>query len=180
MRAATHDGRKVRVFWSAAILALLVDVLTKALAHTLLVRHHSFALIGDLLQLTLAYNPGAAFGLHLGPYSRWVFLLIAAVALLFLWRMYREADAGDRLRALALGLVAGGAAGNLVNRIWSSAGVVDFLDVGLGETRWPTFNFADVAISVGACLLAWALWGEDQRGPDEGPRLVADLPRSMG
>ena len=51
---------------------------------------------------------------------------------------------GDRFRQLALGLVAGGAAGNLVDRIRSRAGVVDFLDVGIGALRWPTFNVADI------------------------------------
>ena len=57
----------------------------------------------------------------------------------------------------------GGALGNLINRIWSTAGVVDFLDVGVGASRWPTFNVADVGVCVGAFLLALVFWGEDRR-----------------
>jgi signal peptidase II len=63
---------------------------------------------------------------------------------------------------MALGLVCGGAVGNLIDRIRSPAGVVDFVDVGVGDLRWPTFNVADMAVSVGAFLLAWVLWGEER------------------
>jgi signal peptidase II len=51
--------------------------------------------------------------------------------------------------------------GNALDRIRSADGVVDFLDLGTGAVRWPTFNLADVAVSVGAFLLAWVLWGDD-------------------
>jgi len=63
---------------------------------------------------------------------------------------------------LALALVCAGALGNLFDRLRSDLGVVDFLDVGAGATRWPTFNVADMAVSVGAILLAWVLWQEDR------------------
>ncbi|MDQ6829695.1 MAG: signal peptidase II [Gemmatimonadota bacterium] len=65
----------------------------------------------------------------------------------------------------------GGAVGNLINRILSARGVVDFLDLGSGTARWPTFNVADIGVSVGAVLLAWVLWREESpRGaPDERP-----------
>ena len=107
------------------------------------------------------HDQGAAFGLHVGPYSRWVFLAVALVAVVILVRMSRSAPPGDRFRQLALGLVAGGAAGNLVDRIRNSRGVVDFLDVGIGIHRWPTFNVADIAVSCGAIALAISLWRED-------------------
>ena len=51
--------------------------------------------------------------------------------------------------------------GNLIDRLRSFFGVVDFIDVGIGDSRWPTFNVADMAVSVGAGLLAWVLWQED-------------------
>jgi signal peptidase II len=63
---------------------------------------------------------------------------------------------------LALALVCAGALGNLFDRLRSDLGVVDFIDVGVGDGRWPTFNVADMAVSVGAVLLAWVLWQEDQ------------------
>jgi signal peptidase II len=67
---------------------------------------------------------------------------------------------------LALGLVAGGAVGNLIDRVRSPRGVVDFLDVGVGALRWPTFNIADIAVSCGAIALAVSLWREDARRPE--------------
>jgi signal peptidase II len=60
-----------------------------------------------------------------------------------------------------LGFIAGGAAGNLIDRVLSSAGVVDFIDVGIPSWRWPTFNVADIAVSCGAVALALSLWRED-------------------
>ena len=150
-------------FWWIAGLVLLGDVITKALAHTYLVRHRAYPILGEAFQLVLVHNPGAAFGLHLGSYSRWLFSAVAVLTLIVLWRMARAAPPGDPLRVPALGLIAGGAAGNLVNRLWSQAGVVDFLDLGVGTLRWPTFNFADVAISTGAALLVLVLWREDAR-----------------
>ncbi|MDB4880093.1 MAG: lspA [Gemmatimonadetes bacterium] len=122
--------------------------------------------IGDVVRFTLAYNPGAAFSMSLGPYSRYIFGAFAMVALVVLWRLYRMtgrgARAGDRVRVLALGLAWGGAAGNLVDRFRSPQGVVDFLDIGLGDTRFWTFNIADSAVTVGAVALAWSLSREEQ------------------
>ena len=154
---------KAAVFWPATLLVAAADVVTKYLAHTrLLPQRVPRELLGDTVRLTLLYNPGAAFGLNIGEYSRWFFLVLTAVALWVLARMYRGTDSADRARALALGLVCGGAVGNLINRLWSRAGVVDFIDVGLGRSRWPTFNVADIGISVGAILLAVVLWREDR------------------
>jgi signal peptidase II len=161
MNAVPSPSPTARLFWWPLGLVVLADVATKALAHTQLARSRSYPLLGEALQFTLTYNPGAAFGLHLGPYSRWIFLAVAVVALVVLWRMYRETSRGDQARALALGLISGGALANLLNRLWSAQGVVDFIDVGIGELRWPTFNLADSAISIGAVLLVWVLWDED-------------------
>ena len=77
-----------------------------------------------------------------------------------LWGLYRETRDRDNLRTFALALLCGGAVGNALDRLRSADGVVDFIDVGVGASRWPTFNVADVAVTLGAALLAWALWGE--------------------
>jgi signal peptidase II len=154
-----------RVFVSAAAIIVVLDAITKYLAERALGGGAVVRVIGDWVRLHLVHNRGAAFGLHLGEYSRWIFLAIAIVAVVVLYRMSREAAPGDRFRQLALGLVAGGAAGNLIDRIRSSRGVVDFLDVGIGTLRWPTFNVADIAVSCGAIALALSLWREDARRP---------------
>ena len=90
-------------------------------------------------------------------------MVLTVGALFILGRLYRATRDGDLLRTLAISLVCAGAIGNLIDRIRSAQGVVDFIDLGLGDARWPTFNVADMAVSIGAFLLAWVLWGEDKQ-----------------
>ena len=156
------DGDR-RTFWTTAALVIAIDLVTKLVAEAALLHTNAVPVFGDWFQLRLIYNRGAAFGLHVGPFSRWVFLGVAVIAIVVLERMSRGSPPGDRFRQVALGLVAGGAAGNLVDRIRSAHGVVDFLDVGIGTLRWPTFNVADIAVSCGAIALALSLWREDSR-----------------
>ena len=151
------------LFWPILLVVTIVDVITKAAAERLLLpRGIPHEVVGNTLRFTLVYNPGAAFGLNLGPQSRWIFAGLTLVALVILGRLYRTTRAGHVARTVALALVCAGAVGNLLDRMRSFFGVVDFLDVGVGDARWPTFNVADMAVSVGAALLAWVLWQEDR------------------
>lgn len=145
----------------------MVDLVTKLLAERYLApRYIPHRIIGDFVRFTLAYNPGAAFSMSLGPYSRYIFGLFALIALGVLWRLYRLSGpakrAGDNIRILALGLAWGGAAGNLLDRIRSPQGVVDFIDIGVRDWRFWTFNVADSAVTVGALVLAWSLSREER------------------
>ncbi|HMJ59849.1 MAG TPA: signal peptidase II [Gemmatimonadales bacterium] len=149
-----------RLFWGTAGAVVVSDFITKMVAESLLARRLPLAVLGDVVQLRLVYNQGAAFGLDVGENSRWVFFGLAIVALVVLGSMVRSTRAGDWFRLLALALVCGGAAGNLIDRIRSAQGVVDFVDIGVGGWRWPTFNVADSAITVGAIALAISLWQE--------------------
>jgi len=149
-----------RLFWGTAVAVVLADFVTKLLAESFLARRLPLQVIGDFVQLRLVYNEGAAFGLHVGDNSRWIFLGLAVLALFVLGSLVRSTRPGDRFRLTALALVCGGAVGNLVDRIRSSRGVVDFVDVGIGAWRWPTFNVADSAITVGAIALGLSLWQE--------------------
>ena len=159
MRRASNAA----LFWPVIALVAVLDVVTKAIAVRALVPQRvPHEVMGSALRLTLVYNPGAAFGLNLGPQSRWIFTALTVVALVILGRLYRSTVRGDRLRVLALALVCAGALGNLLDRMRSDLGVVDFIDVGFGSARWPTFNVADMAVSVGAVLLAWVLWQDDR------------------
>jgi len=148
-----------RLFWGALAAIVVADFVTKLFAEALLGRI-PVPVIGEWVQLRLVYNEGAAFGLHLGEYSRWIFFALAVLALVVLGSMVRSTQPGDRFRLGALALVCGGAAGNLIDRIRSAQGVVDFVDIGVGAWRWPTFNVADSAITVGAIALALSLWQE--------------------
>jgi signal peptidase II len=174
-----ENGRSnTPLFWGTLVMIVVVDLITKLLAvATLSPQHVPHEVIGNHVRLTLVYNPGAAFGLNLGIYSRWIFMALTAGALIILGRLYKATRPGDLLRTMALGLVCGGAVGNLIDRIRSATGVVDFIDVGVGDLRWPTFNVADMAVSVGAFLLAWVLWGEE-RAPASvvGATPVSDTP----
>jgi signal peptidase II len=161
MESASKANAKL--FWPLAAGVVALDAITKWLAVRALVPIYTpREVMGEWFRLTLVYNKCAAFGMCVGPYSRWIFLILTLVALVVLARLYQSTRAGDQLRALALALVCGGAIGNLIDRLRHDMGVVDFLDLGVGDWRWPTFNVADVAVSVGAFLLAWALWGEEE------------------
>lgn len=159
-----NDRRNAPLFWSVIVGVVLMDVVTKAIAvYALVPRGIPRQVIGEYLRFTLVYNPGAAFGLHLGDYSRWIFTVLTIGALYILARLYRTTRADDWPRTLALALVCAGAIGNLIDRLRSPLGVVDFIDVGLGpDLRWWTFNVADMAVSTGAFMLAWVLWGEEK------------------
>jgi signal peptidase II len=158
----------------------VVDLVSKLLAEQLLApRYVPHPIIGDVVRFTLAYNPGAAFSMSLGSYSRQIFGAFAVIALVVLWRLYRMtgsgARAGDRLRVFALGLAWGGAAGNLIDRFRSPQGVVDFIDIGLGDVRFWTFNVADSAVTIGALALAWSLSREER----ESAAVRAAAPRNV-
>lgn len=155
---------KALVSWPVIITVVLLDVISKQVAVALLAQSGTpHIVVGDVLRFSLVYNPGAAFGLYLGGFSRWIFMALTFGALIILWRLYKQTASDELLRVLAISMVSAGAIGNLIDRIASERGVVDFIDVGVGMHRWPTFNIADMAVSGGAFLLAWVLWREENR-----------------
>jgi len=168
------SGASSRLFWGVAASVVVSDFLTKRLAVAALT-HRSVPLAGDWLSLQLVYNPGAAFGIHVGAYSRWVFMILALLALVVLGSMVRQTVRDQWVRMTALALVCGGAVGNLIDRMRSARGVVDFIDVWIGPVHWPTFNLADTAVSCGAVTLAVILWLEGRRGT-AAAREQADAP----
>ncbi len=170
--AAPSLGRaKATLFTAVVALIVSADLITKAMVQNNLQLYERRDVLGSVVRLTYIYNPGAAFGIHLGPHSRWIFLALSVVVLAALLGMYAYTPAKDRIRLTAIALICGGAVGNLVDRVKSSRGVVDFLDVGIGTVRWPVFNVADMSLTVGAVILAVSLWREEKR-------LVAGRPGS--
>ena len=152
-------SHKAKSFWPLLMLLVLADCGTKRLAEEHLAPQHvPHDVIGDVLRFTLAYNPGAAFSFSLGEYSRVWFTILALLVLGVLAHIYRTTSAHDRIQAIALALIAGGAIGNVLDRIRSSRGVVDFIDIGIGSYRFWTFNIADVGVTTGAVLLAVLIW----------------------
>ncbi len=146
-------------FWAIALAVTAVDFATKRWAVAALSpRHIPHEIIGDVVRFTLAYNPGAAFGMHLGPGSRWIFALLSLVIVGVLLRTTADLTREARLAAIGVPIVIGGAIGNLLDRILQRDGVVDFIDIGIGDVRFWTFNVADSAVTVGAVCLVLALW----------------------
>jgi signal peptidase II len=142
----------VKWLW-VSVVVLILDQCTKLLADAMLSMHQSVVLL-PFLALRKAYNYGAAFS-FLGDASgwqRWFFIVLALVviAILVVW-LYRL-PSGDTGARVALVLILGGAAGNVIDRLVYGY-VIDFIDVFYGSWHWPTFNVADSAISVGAFLL---------------------------
>jgi signal peptidase II len=157
------DGRrKHAIFWSVVVGWVGVDVVTKAIAEARLLPQVPHPVWGNVVRFALIYNRGAAFGMQVGDSSRWVFTVLTAGALLMLAHLLRETRNNDVPRTLALALVTAGALGNLVDRLRSAKGVIDFIDVGTSQWRFWTFNVADVGVSCGAVLLAIVLWHEER------------------
>jgi signal peptidase II len=166
-----------RRFAGLIVAVLLLDLVTKFLAEARLPRYREVPVLGNVFQLQLVYNRGAAFGLHIGDNSRWFFTGLTVVALVVLAVMARHTRPGDRLRLYAIAAIMAGATGNLIDRLRSAQGVVDFLLFSVGTFRWPNFNVADMAVSCGAVALALALWAEDRR-PSPSPSPGAAPPEA--
>lgn len=154
---------KARLFWPTFLFVLVADFVSKRLA----VAHLSPAgpphrVVGDLLRLTLSYNRGAAMGLPLGSHASGVLGVVGVLAALFLLAWYLRVPADHLLLSTALGVLAGGALGNAWERLFSTRGVVDFIDVGIGAHRFWTFNVADSALTVGVVLLLLVFYREDR------------------
>lgn len=167
-RAMSDTPSKARLYWPIVFGWLVLDIATKRWALANLVPGMPQDVVGDWLRWTLAFNRGAAMGFHLGEWSRPVLTLIGVVMLVILWRLYRATAAEHRFQILLLAFITSGAIGNLIDRVRWTRGVVDFIDVGIGTTRFWTFNVADMGISVGAVLLA-IIWGRSAK-PDQEPR----------
>ena len=143
--------RALTLLFGVAGVTFALDVWTKRWATGSLADRDSLPVLGDLIRLTYTRNSGVAFGLGAGTnFPFYVFSLLAAGAILFLFLRGRVQG---RAREVALSLIFGGAVGNLVDRITTGL-VVDFIDVGIGQWRFPVFNVADSAVTIGVALFA--------------------------
>lgn len=154
---------KGRAYLAIVFPLLLLDRATKVVAVARLAVATPMPVLGNTLRFTLVYNRNAAMDITLGAWSRWGFATIAVIGVAVMLRWLRAARPGDRLRAVALGAISAGALGNLIDRLLSSRGVIDFIDVGLGVHRFWIFNVADMGVTIGAVLLALIV-SRDDRG----------------
>lgn len=151
---------------------IVIDQITKIWAVSALTGREPIPVVGEILQFRLVFNPGAAFSLGTG--NTWVFTILASVVItVLLWNARKIAHRGW---AVALALLIGGAAGNLIDRLLREPGfgrghVVDFFAL----PNFPVFNVADIGISCAAAFIAvLALRGESLDGSDEAPTTTAE------
>ena len=140
-----------RFLW-ITVAVVIADQVTKYFALKHLMR--SEIAIAPFLNFALAFNTGAAFSFlsDAGGWQNLFFVGVAAVVSIIILFMVRRLGANDIQVAVALMLVLGGAAGNVIDRVRYGY-VVDFIDVYYRSWHWPTFNVADSAITIGAILL---------------------------
>ena len=156
---APRRPRRLRLLLSVAAVVLILDIITKVLAVKLLPPGQPVSIIGDTVTWTLVRNSGAAFSMATG--YTWVLTLIATGVVVGIFWMGRRLV--SPWWAVGLGMILGGAMGNLVDRFFRAPGplrghVVDFLSVGW----WPVFNVADPSVVGGAILLvALSIFGYD-------------------
>ncbi len=141
-------------FYGLSLAVVAVDQITKALARMTL--DSPVTLVPGFLQLRLGYNDGGAFGVL--PDWTPLFIIVALVVIFAIVKLGR-ARQSTRSMSAGLGLLLGGAAGNMIDRVVTpKRGVTDFIDISIGKYNWPTFNVADIAIVAGALLVLYNVY----------------------
>ena len=145
-----------RPLWAAfaglVVTVVVADQLTKAWLVSFLAPNQSVQVVGDLVRLVNSHNDGGLFGLLKGQAIPFAALSTVVMALI-VW--YHGRSGRNPYLTVTLGFLLGGAVGNLVDRVRLGY-VVDFVDAGIGNVRWYTFNVADTAISLALVLLVAA------------------------
>ena len=137
-----------------ALAVVLGDQLSKGWILETFDLHETEVVIPGLFNLTFIMNSGAAFGLFAGDLTfgrQFFFIAVAMTALVVLFFAYRHLKSQGRIYVIAIGLISGGAIGNLIDRMRFGA-VIDFFDFYINQYHWPAFNIADSAICIGVGL----------------------------
>ena len=162
--------RRWAFFGGTAVTVIVLDQLTKAWVDASFERAAaggSTELIGDLVRISKVYNDGAIFG-FLDASAMLMAVLSVFVVVGVVWYEWRHGAGLGPLVTLGLGLLTGGAIGNLIDRVRFGY-VIDFVDMGIGDTRWYAWNISDAAVFLGIlALFAAALLGD--RAPGLRPR----------
>ena len=146
-------------FWPYLFLVLVADLVSKGMAERFLSPPGtSQTVLGNWVRLTLTFNRGGALGIPTGRVGFLVLIGVSVVLVIWLALFYRRLPKESTTPASGLGLLIGGALGNLWGRVMVEEGVVDFIDIGMGSLRFWTFNLADSGITIGAAVLGWWFW----------------------
>ena len=162
---------KLKLFLGALALSIPLDQLTKEWILRSLSYSDEIPVVPGFFHITHVRNPGAAFGMLATspePVRLFFFVGVTLVAIGLIFSFYRKLAPGDRFSALSLGLILGGAVGNLLDRLRHGE-VVDFLHFRLwGGYTWPDFNLADSFIVIGVSLVVLEMLAtEGESAPSE-------------
>jgi signal peptidase II len=162
-------SRRYRLFAAIAVLTIVFDQLTKWLARDKLVHAgNAVTVIQGYWDWRLSFNTGSAFGMFAGQAGSRIFLSVvgvaATLAIVLILRRTRE---NQRWMVSALALVAGGAIGNVIDRLIAGK-VTDFVVWKYGKHEWPAFNIADVALVVGVIIMFLDVGREQRAQKDAG------------
>jgi len=140
-----------------SLMVVLLDQASKQLVVASFMLYENQEIL-PVFNLTLVYNKGAAFSFlsDQSGWQRWFLAGVAAVVTLVMILWLRGLKQHERLTAMALGLIIGGAVGNLIDRVLFGH-VIDFLDFHFGQHHWPAFNVADSAISIGVAIMLYEI-----------------------
>lgn len=133
-----------------SIIVVVLDQVTKLAVRYSFEYGVPHNIIGDWVRLTYIENPGMAFGIQVGGQPFFTVFAVIATVIIFVY-ILKARDEKMSVRS-ALGMILGGAIGNLIDRFLYGK-VVDFVDIGFGTIRWPIFNVADSAVTVGMLIL---------------------------
>ena len=140
------------MFWPVVVIGLAVDLWTKSAIFNWLEERGSISIINGFLQLVLAENDGAAFGIASGKYH--LLVIVSVVALIAILAIFLFGGTRQKLVQISLGLFAAGVCGNLWDRLFNDGRVRDFIDVVYWPGKhWPSFNVADAMLCIGVGLL---------------------------
>jgi signal peptidase II len=143
---------------AAALVVLVLDRITKLVIQHNLAHNDHVSVLGDLLWIDHTQNSGIAFSLARSQGG--VVFVFDIIAILFIAYLASRAPRGEPWLRVGLGLVLGGAVGNVIDRVLAGS-VTDFIDFRI----FPVFNVADIGITIGALIIAWRLWsGSRQEG----------------
>jgi len=145
-------NKKIFLVGIAVITAFAIDFVTKWLMVNTVMKPPRVIEIAPFLNLRLGYNTGVSFGIFQDMFSVYPLVLAGISMTIVIGILFWAVRTTSHLETFALGLIAGGAFGNVVDRVRQGA-VIDFLNVYVGAWRWPTFNMADVMITSGVGLL---------------------------
>jgi signal peptidase II len=156
-------ARRYKVFLIVAVVIIAFDQWTKWMARDRLELGIPVAVIEGYFDWRLSYNKGSAFGLFSSTEGARIFLTIVGIgACAFIVHVLRKAEDWQKWFTTALGLVAGGAVGNIIDRLWDGK-VTDFIVWKLKTKEWPAFNIADAALVAGVLIMFLDLGREQRR-----------------